>query len=125
MPQLHAQIRLLFLNKLHAEINKKKKILNLFKKKKKAFYIKQASLSTLQTQTTINFTSQFKKLGLGPKIGIPFVFVLISKKIILKKPHENIRQNREYKEGNIKREKKMRKQEYKRNQQKTNYKEEN
>ena len=33
---------------------------------------------------------------------------MISKKIILKKPHENIRQNREYREGNIKRKKKRR-----------------
>ena len=54
-----------------------------------------------------------------------WVFFLISKKIILKKPHENIRQNREYREGNIKREKKRRKQEHKRSQLKTNYKEEN
>ena len=46
-------------------------------------------------------------------------FFLISKKIILKKPHENIRQNREYREGNKKkRKKKRRKQEHKRNQQK-------
>ena len=45
----------------------------ILKKKKITFYIQQPSQSTLQTQTTINFTLQFKKLGLEPKIGIPFV----------------------------------------------------
>ena len=39
-------------------------------------------------------------------------FFLISKKVYIKKrPHENIRQNRGYREGNKKREKKKKKQE--------------
>ena len=55
------------------------------------------------------------------------LFFLLSKKIILKKPHENIRQNREYREGNKHKERRKRKkkQENKRKQQRANYKEEN
>ena len=81
--------------------------------------------------TVVIFPKQLESFTAGLKVLFQlllfffFFFFFISKKIILKKTHENIRQNREYREGNIKREKKRRKQEHKRSHQKTNYKEEN
>ena len=64
-------------------------------------------------------------LGINLSINF-FFFFLISKKIyIQKEPHENIRQNKEYREGHKQREKKKEKQENKWGKRKTNYKEEN
>ena len=81
------------------------------------------SLPTTTTHNTpINNIKTHKSQIIPVRI---FFFFLISKKIILKKPHENIRQHREYREGNKKKEKEKEKTRTQAKPTKTNYKEAN